>query len=323
MKTKICTKCGIEKSSIEFWNAKEKKDGLSIWCKSCTKEAHRKRQLIPNGRICAVCEKPLMGLQQKYCSPECVGKALTNKSQAKAAVTIAYGKKRCSKCKTEKPLTEFAIAKVNSDKRANACKACFKLLNEKHNEIPNGKKCAQCEEPLKGYQKINCSLECSRKATVKERRAKAKETINRGTKICCDCKIEKPLGEFIKDKQQLDGHKRICKECYNEKRIGISNYELRKYGITVEQYEEMHIEQNGLCAICGKPETMIKKKRVVRLSVDHNHKTGETRGLLCQICNFVIGLMKENSCNLRKAADYIEKHNKDDQGIVLLGRQSA
>lgn len=53
-----------------------------------------------------------------------------------------------------------------------------------------------------------------------------------------------------------------------------------RYGLTLEQYEEMFSRQNGVCAICGKPPS---PKR--RLHVDHNHRTGQVRGLLCRQCN--------------------------------------
>jgi len=62
----------------------------------------------------------------------------------------------------------------------------------------------------------------------------------------------------------------------------------REYGITIEIYEEMFAEQNGLCGICSSPPT------TVRLDTDHNHDTGEVRGLLCRKCNMAIGLLHDN-----------------------------
>ena len=63
----------------------------------------------------------------------------------------------------------------------------------------------------------------------------------------------------------------------------------RTYGITIEQYNEMLISQNGMCLICGKEETRTRKKKVTQLVVDHSHKTGKVRGLLCAICNGRLG----------------------------------
>lgn len=56
---------------------------------------------------------------------------------------------------------------------------------------------------------------------------------------------------------------------------------LRRYGITSEQYEELLEKQEGKCAICDRHESEFK----TRLAVDHNHVTGEIRGLLCNYCN--------------------------------------
>jgi hypothetical protein len=82
---------------------------------------------------------------------------------------------------------------------------------------------------------------------------------------------------------------------------------LRKsYGIKSEDYDRMLIEQSGVCFICGEPETKIVKGRLIKLAVDHCHGTGEIRGLLCHSCNVALGLLKDDSALLRKAADYIE-----------------
>lgn len=73
------------------------------------------------------------------------------------------------------------------------------------------------------------------------------------------------------------------------------------YGISLEDYDEMFRQQNGLCAICEKPEIATNQFGVKRLAVDHDHTTGKIRGLLCQRCNMAIGLMDNNS-NLFEAA---------------------
>lgn len=59
----------------------------------------------------------------------------------------------------------------------------------------------------------------------------------------------------------------------------------KNYGLTVQQYDKMVEDQNGLCAICEKPETTSSKGTVLSLCVDHCHETGEIRGLLCLRCN--------------------------------------
>ena len=78
------------------------------------------------------------------------------------------------------------------------------------------------------------------------------------------------------------------------------------YGITIEQYEEMFNVQKGNCAICGKHQNEIKQP----LNVDHDHKTNEIRGLLCNSCNKLLGDSNDNSDTLLNAIQYLNKHNK-------------
>ena len=75
------------------------------------------------------------------------------------------------------------------------------------------------------------------------------------------------------------------------------------YGITLQDYYAMRDEQNGQCAICGKHESSFKK----RLGVDHCHKSGKVRGLLCFHCNHAIGKLDDSPKLLRTAADYLER----------------
>lgn len=91
------------------------------------------------------------------------------------------------------------------------------------------------------------------------------------------------------------------------------------HGMTVEQYERMLAEQNGVCAICGKPETKRStggSDKPLPLAVDHCHKTRRSgvskgiRGLLCQACNIGLGKFDDEPELLRKAAAYLEKYRR-------------
>jgi len=77
---------------------------------------------------------------------------------------------------------------------------------------------------------------------------------------------------------------------------------LRKFGITLDQYESMLQSQGGKCAICGKPP------KKMGLHVDHNHRTGKVRQLLCWSCNYILGYWHEEPARFRKAAEYLERH---------------
>jgi hypothetical protein len=80
-----------------------------------------------------------------------------------------------------------------------------------------------------------------------------------------------------------------------------------RYGITVEQFEELKRRQGGVCAICGQPETLVRQGGLCELTIDHDHETGQIRGLLCNNCNRAIGLLKDNTQVLRSAAAYLER----------------
>lgn len=79
----------------------------------------------------------------------------------------------------------------------------------------------------------------------------------------------------------------------------------RKFGVTSEYYSQMLREQNGVCAICGKPETATRLGVVKSLSVDHCHATGRIRGLLCSDCNTGIGKLKDDVKILQNAIQYL------------------
>jgi hypothetical protein len=82
----------------------------------------------------------------------------------------------------------------------------------------------------------------------------------------------------------------------------VKNWLENKYGLTEDQYQELWNKQNGLCAICGKPEETTQ-----RLHVDHCHRTDTIRGLLCGKCNRGIGMFDDEQELLLKAAEYLRK----------------
>lgn len=77
---------------------------------------------------------------------------------------------------------------------------------------------------------------------------------------------------------------------------------LKKYGITVEDKENMCKNQNGCCAICVNP---FKNARDTH--VDHDHLTGKVRGLLCSRCNLILGHAKDSQIILKSAIQYLKK----------------
>ena len=77
------------------------------------------------------------------------------------------------------------------------------------------------------------------------------------------------------------------------------------YGLAVDDYMKMVLDQNGCCAICFRHQSKLKK----RLYVDHSHKNHKVRGLLCSRCNLLLGKARDCASLLRVAADYLEERN--------------
>ena len=82
-----------------------------------------------------------------------------------------------------------------------------------------------------------------------------------------------------------------------------------KYGITPEQYNALLTAQDGVCAICKQPEFSIRRGSYKSLDVDHNHDTGQVRGLLCSACNASLGLLKEDLKRVKSLLTYIKHWN--------------
>jgi hypothetical protein len=124
---------------------------------------------------------------------------------------------------------------------------------------------------------------------------------------CNECGLILPIERFSMKNDPRRGIKypsSRCKTCHNKKynlgvkRQGRRNYDyMRKYGITIQDYNNMYNALNGKCEICN---TYHKK-----LFVDHDHKTGKIRGLLCDLCNRGLGFFKDNIESLDNAIRYI------------------
>lgn len=130
-------------------------------------------------------------------------------------------------------------------------------------------------------------------------------------KYCKDCQTEKPVEEFPKQPRNKDGRNTYCRKCH-AKRVNKSPNQLanvrkaqlkKLYDTTPEYYDELFEKQKGVCAICLLPE---QGKREY-LCIDHDHKTGQIRGLLCHDCNIGIGKLKDSRDLLQSAIFYLDK----------------
>lgn len=131
-----------------------------------------------------------------------------------------------------------------------------------------------------------------------------------GYSWCSKCKQFKAEEDFPWDtvRKQLQ---RICRECGSAaqlayvERVGREKINLKrrllKRGITLEEYERIMDEQEACCAICLRDDR--------KLDIDHCHRGGQVRGLLCGPCNRGIGFLEDNVDILRSAIDYLESFN--------------
>lgn len=147
-------------------------------------------------------------------------------------------------------------------------------------------------------------------------------------KVCTKCDINKHILEY-RFRPDINGYVSVCKECErdaskayrdaNKQSISEQRKEYRaknkdkhlkqkresdlknKYGITEAEYIDILAGQNGQCAICGTSESESPK----RFAVDHNHDTGEVRGVLCSSCNLGIGNLGDSPDRLLSAFRYL------------------
>lgn len=103
-------------------------------------------------------------------------------------------------------------------------------------------------------------------------------------------------------KQRLVGERRWEREHAEKRKASKFNSRLKRYGLTAEELAKLESSQGGVCALCGRlPEGVF-----TTLAIDHDHATGEVRGLLCGPCNRGLGMFKDSIPVLTKAIAYLE-----------------
>jgi hypothetical protein len=139
-----------------------------------------------------------------------------------------------------------------------------------------------------------------------------------GKKRCGKCKSYLDPSEFYKKAINPSGLSCYCKKCtlagqhlryVTHPREWKGRVLKNQYGITMAQYEALSRAQGHKCGICGTAEASIHRAGTKReLSVDHDHDTGEVRGLLCNRCNRGIGYFGDSVGGLLKAVAYLRQH---------------
>ena len=148
------------------------------------------------------------------------------------------------------------------------------------------------------------------------------------TKVCTKCKEIKLVSEFYKDRSVKSGLGSWCKKCgYNASRkwrkrnpnkvlvyskrynkttkgkINTKRNNLKfKYNLTIKEHKQIYINQNGCCGLCGKSIPYNK------IHTDHNHKTGKVRKLLCNKCNWYVGMVESGPELVNDTLKYLDEH---------------
>lgn len=200
---------------------------------------------------------------------------------AKSTFRAEDNSKICSRCKVRKPVTEFA---------------------KKNRAGGVGSECLWC-----GADRMRAVREKIRGKRKKSWMGR-KPHVRTGSQKCYLCDIVKPLAEFHRDRNRKIGHSVYCKVCACEKsrewraadteRAKDLNRH-RAFGLRRGEYAAMSAAQNGFCACCG------RTPGAKGLAIDHCHRTGRVRGLLCGNCNLGLGNFQDNPELLRKAISYL------------------
>lgn len=179
--------------------------------------------------------------------------------------------KRCARCKKLKPKSEFHANKRRKDGLSLYCRVCASRMSREWYQNNRGR----AQENQRKYHKAHPG--------------RAKENSHKYYKA-----HPKKMNESSRKyrKENPEKVRKIDRKC-----------RLKKYGLTMEDYNRVFEAQGGVCAICGEPERVRSS-----LSVDHDHYTGELRELVCSHCNIAMGHIDDSPTKARKMADYLEKH---------------
>lgn len=159
-------------------------------------------------------------------------------------------------------------------------------------------------------------------------------------KTCPRCNTEKPLSEFWTRRSRGGAPASRCKACsrdaqrawrskqpdYDKRRYQATKVEtrerhlVRKYGVSLADYETMLAGQDGKCAIC---QTTPDTQRYGVFHVDHCHATGRVRGLLCRGCNNILGVINDDPAALKRAIEYLKEPELIGRAILEAERLAA
>jgi len=139
---------------------------------------------------------------------------------------------------------------------------------------------------------------------TREKQKEIEQLESEGTKYCNGCQEIKPLFEFLVCSTGRKLASTYCILCQRSRHLQ------QKYGITLKEYKKLFKKQSGQCAICGTIDPKSTGKYNT-FSIDHDHKTGKIRGLLCSNCNCGLGFFDDNPRTLIAAANYLMQNGEE------------
>lgn len=224
---------------------------------------------------------------------QCINK---RSRELNAKPRIERTEKQCVSCKQVKSIHDFSLKNTRLDGHRDACKECIKKQNEKLDAKMQ-------ENYLKGIQsgeEKTCS-KCNQKLPLID--------FHYSRNACKTCENKRKLANERKNLERKQARDRASRQRLKEQDKHKVQQKIRirrlanQYNMTPEEYDQMVLAQNNLCAICGKPP-----KEGRKLYIDHCHKTGLVRELLCQKCNSMIGYGNDDPIILANAFEYLKKH---------------
>lgn len=212
--------------------------------------------------------------------------------------------KACNKCGETKPTTEYYAARGNKDGLNNQCKVCLLAYF--------AKRYAANPEPAKRRARAWRLADPDRYKERKKKQYRAnKKAHQAGCKRWAEANKERRAATDKIWRENNKERKSAMDKKYqreNADRLRIqsrASHLKRKFGITIERYDELLAAQGGVCRICSTDQPGGPDK-AASFAVDHDHNSGAVRGILCFACNTAIGLFKESPEILNNAADYLE-----------------
>ncbi len=185
----------------------------------------------------------------------------------------------------------------------------------------NQKLCTKCQQtlPISEFWKdatMKCGYFSWCKTCTRGKPFEVTFDAEKNIKKCVTCDEWKPTTEFHNSKAIKCKFSSNCKTCkrkqYDKRKknnkFATQMHFAKKLGISLDKLNIAFENQNGCCAICKQPETTTHQNGTLRnLAIDHDHETGEFRGLLCSKCNIALGGFKDDLNLLKSAVEYLSK----------------